>query len=123
MNVDTDTRALLPSIRVPTLILHRVGDRNVDVKNARYAAEHIPGANYVELAGDDHLPSVGDSQRIVDEICSFLTGVWESGGWEAPEPDRVLATMLFTDIVGGDCEGRGGGRHYRFHSETWRYDG
>jgi class 3 adenylate cyclase len=100
MNVDTDTRALLPSIRVPTLVLHRVGDRNVDVKNARYAAEHIPGAVYVELEGDDHLPSVGDSQRIVDEIHGFLTEIWESGGWKAPEPDRVLATMLFTDIVG-----------------------
>jgi pimeloyl-ACP methyl ester carboxylesterase len=104
MNVDTDTRALLPSIRVPTLILHRVGDRNVDVKNARYAAEHIPGAKYVELAGDDHLPSVGDSQRIVDEIRSFLIGIWESGGWEAPEPDRVLATILFTDIVGSTAK-------------------
>jgi len=100
MNIDTDTRALLPSIRVPTLIVHRVGDRNVDVKNARYAAEHIAGARYLELPGDDHLPWVGDSERIVAEIESFLRGVWESGGWGLLEPDRILATVLFTDIVG-----------------------
>jgi len=99
MNVDTDTRGIVSSIRVPTLVLHRIGDRNVDVKNARYAAEHIPEATYVELAGDDHLPWVGDSDRIVDEVRRFLTGVWDSGRWRAV-PDRVLATVLFSDIVG-----------------------
>jgi class 3 adenylate cyclase len=104
MNVDVDTRAVVPTIQVPTLVLHRTGDRNVDVKNGRYAAEHIPGATYVELPGDDHLPWIGDSDRIVEEIRSFLNGLWESGGWEAPEPDRVLATVLFTDIVGATAK-------------------
>jgi class 3 adenylate cyclase/Arc/MetJ-type ribon-helix-helix transcriptional regulator len=99
MNVDTDTREVVKSIRVPTLVVHRVGDRNVDVKNARYAAEQIPGARYVELPGDDHLPWVGDSDRIVEELRRFLGDVWETGAWQA-EPDRVLATVLFTDIVG-----------------------
>jgi class 3 adenylate cyclase len=99
MNIDTDTRAVVPSISVPTLIVHRVGDRNVDVKNARFAAEHIRGARYVELPGDDHLPWVGDPEAIVTELESFLTTLWDSGAWEAPEPDRVLATVLFTDIV------------------------
>jgi pimeloyl-ACP methyl ester carboxylesterase len=99
MNIDTDTRMLLPSIRVPTLIVHRIGDRNVDVKNAWYAAEHIPAARYVELPGDDHLPWIGDSESIAGEIEPFLTTIWESGGWEPPEPERVLATVLFTDIV------------------------
>ena len=99
MNVETDTRALLPSIRVPTLILHRVGDRNVDVKNARYAAEHIPGAKYVELAGDDHLPSVGDSQRIVDEIHSFLTGVWQSA-----DAVKDIGIEIRAGLHTGECE-------------------
>ena len=75
MNVDIDTRALLPSIHVPTLIVHREGDRNVDVQNARHAAEHIAGARYVELPGDDHLPWVGDSEAIVGEIEGFLTEI------------------------------------------------
>jgi class 3 adenylate cyclase len=98
MNVDTDTRGIVGAIRVPTLVVHRVGDRNVDVKNARYAAENIPGARYAELPGDDHLPWVGDSERIVTEIRTFLEGV-RAAGWKAPERDRILATVLFTDIV------------------------
>jgi pimeloyl-ACP methyl ester carboxylesterase len=73
MNVDT--REVVKSIRVSTLVVHRVGDRNVDVKNARYAAEQIPGARYVELPGDDHLPWVGDSDRIVEELRRFLGDV------------------------------------------------
>jgi pimeloyl-ACP methyl ester carboxylesterase len=99
MNIDTDTREIVKSIRVPTLVMHRVGDRNVDVKNARYAAEYIAGARYVELPGDDHLPWVGDSNRIVEELRAFLTEIWDAGGWQT-EPDRVLATVVFTDIVG-----------------------
>lgn len=99
MNVLTDTRGIVGAIRVRTLVIHRVGDRNVDVKNGRYAAEHIPGARYVELPGDDHLPWVGDGDRIIEEIRTFLEPIW-AAGWKAPEPDRVLATVLFTDIVG-----------------------
>jgi pimeloyl-ACP methyl ester carboxylesterase/class 3 adenylate cyclase len=100
MNSETDARPVLSSIHIPTLIVHRVGDRNCDVRAARFAAEQIPGAVYVELPGEDHLPWVGDSEAIVEEIERFLTGIWESGGWEEPEPERVLSTVLFTDIVG-----------------------
>ena len=100
MNSETDARPVLSSIHIPTLIVHRVGDRNCDVRAARFASEQIPGAVYVELPGEDHLPWVGDSEAIVGEIERFLTGIWESGGWEEPEPERVLSTVLFTDIVG-----------------------
>jgi class 3 adenylate cyclase len=90
-----DTRAILPAIRVPTLILHRSGDIAAPVAHARYLAEHIPGARYVELPGVDHIPSVGDQDAILGEIEEFLTGVRHER-----EPERVLATVLFTDIVG-----------------------
>ena len=100
MAMETDARPILPSIHVPTLIVHRVGDRDCDVKAARFAAEQIPGAAYVELPGDDHLPWVGNSEAIAEAIERFLTEIWENGGWEEPEPERVLSTVLFTDIVG-----------------------
>jgi class 3 adenylate cyclase len=89
-----DVRHVLPSIRVPTLIIHRTDDAICDVHNARYLAEHIPEARYLELPGADHLPYAG-SGDIVGEIREFLTGARE-----AEESDRVLATVLFTDIVG-----------------------
>jgi class 3 adenylate cyclase len=95
MNSQIDVRHVLPTIRVPTLVLHRVGDLDVSVANGRYLAEHIPGAKYVELPGVEHVPILGDSEVILDEIEEFLTGVRP-----VPEPDRVLATVLFTDIVG-----------------------
>lgn len=90
-----DVRHILPSIRVPTLILHRSGDAITRVGGARYMAERIPGAKYVELPGDDHVPWLGDGERILGEAQEFLTGVRPG-----PEPDRVLATLLFTDIAG-----------------------
>jgi class 3 adenylate cyclase len=90
-----DLRSVLSSIRVPTLVLHRVGDRFIRVGHGRYLAEHIPGAKYVELPGSDHLPYVGETQAMLGEIEEFLTGMRP-----APEVDRVLATVLFTDIVG-----------------------
>jgi pimeloyl-ACP methyl ester carboxylesterase len=92
---DTDARPALPVIRVPTLIMHREGDRVIRVEAARYIAERIQGAKYVELPGPDHFPWVGDADAILDEVEEFLTGARRS-----PEPDRVLATVLFTDIVG-----------------------
>src|SRR5947209_19017449 len=95
-NYELDVRHLLPSVRVPTLILHRTGDALVPVAAGRYLAEHIPGARYVEIPGIDHLVLDNATQDIIaDEIEEFLTGVRP-----APEPDRVLATVLFTDIVG-----------------------
>jgi pimeloyl-ACP methyl ester carboxylesterase len=95
MAIETDVRHLLPAIRVPTLIIHRTGDLVCHVEGARYMAERIPGARYVELAGDDHTPWTGDSDAVLDHIQEFLTGARG-----VPEPDRVLATVLFTDIVG-----------------------
>ncbi len=114
MNMATDTRAVLPTIRVPTLVLHRVGDRNVMVRNAHYAAEEIPGARSILLPGDDHLPWVGDSQAIVDAIRDFLTDLWRSDAWQGLEPDRMLATVLFTDIVDSTAQAvRLGDREWR----------
>jgi len=95
MNGEIDVRHVLPAIRVPTLIVHRTGDRLTYIEQARYLAEKIPGARLVELPGDDHEPWVGDTDAIFGEVEEFLTGVRE-----AVSPDRVLATVLFTDIVG-----------------------
>jgi pimeloyl-ACP methyl ester carboxylesterase len=95
MNTNIDTRAVLPAISVPTLVLHRTGDLNVKAAEGRWIADQIPGARYVELPGDDHLAWVGDTDGLLDEVEEFLTGVRR-----APSPDRVLATVLFTDIVG-----------------------
>ena len=94
MNAAIDVRDILPAVHVPTLVLHRLGDQAIEIEHGRYIAQHIPGARLVELSGDDHLWWVGDSESIVNEIQEFLTG-------ERPvvEPDRVLATVLFTDIV------------------------
>ena len=94
MIADIDVRDVLSAIRVPTLIIHNAGDRNVPVEHGRYMADRIPGARYVELPGIDHVPYVGNADAILDEIEEFLTGVRRG-----PEPDRVLATVLFTDIV------------------------
>jgi pimeloyl-ACP methyl ester carboxylesterase len=91
---DIDIRHVLPAIRVPTLIIHNTGDRTVPVESSRYMAERIPGAKYVELPGVDHVPYSGNPDAILDEIEEFLTGVRHG-----PELDRVLATVLFTDIV------------------------
>ena len=88
-----DIREALPSVRVPTLVMHRTGDQAWDPRHSRYLAEHIEGARYVELEGVDSLPFVGDSDAIVEEIEEFLTGA-RSGGIA-----RGLLTVMFTDIV------------------------
>ena len=93
MNAEIDVRHVLPSIRVPTLIIHRTGDLCLKVEEGRYVAERIPGSKFVELPGVDHLPFVGDQDAILDEVEEFLTGVRH-----APEHDRVLATVLFTQF-------------------------
>jgi pimeloyl-ACP methyl ester carboxylesterase len=95
MNTDIDVRDVLPTIRVPTLILHRTGDLDSNVEEGRWIADRIPGATFVELPGDDHLPWVGDQDSVLDEVERFLTGRLAPA-----EPDRVLATILVTDIVG-----------------------
>jgi class 3 adenylate cyclase len=89
-----DLRAVLPALQVPTLVLQRRGDRLVRVEQGQYLAEHIPGVRYVELDGEDHLFFVGDVDRTLDEIEIFLTGLRGN-----EELDRVLASVLFTDIV------------------------
>ena len=90
MNAEIDVRNVLPSIRVPTLVIHRKGDECLKVEEGRYVAARIPGAKYVELEGRDHLPFVGDQDAILDEVEEFLTGA-------RPERliDRVLTTILF----------------------------
>jgi pimeloyl-ACP methyl ester carboxylesterase/class 3 adenylate cyclase len=102
MNKEIDIRHVLPAVRVPTLVLHGSEDKIVPLEVARYTASHIPAARLVELPGVGHLalslPGQGD--MIADEIEGFCTEVLEAGAWEEPEPDRVLATVLFTDIVG-----------------------
>jgi class 3 adenylate cyclase len=94
LNRELDIRAVLPIISVPTLVIHRVGDLAVPVEHGRYLAEHIPNARYVELPGIDHLPWVGEFQADLDEIEEFITGHRHE-----TDTDRILATVLFTDIV------------------------
>jgi class 3 adenylate cyclase/alpha-beta hydrolase superfamily lysophospholipase len=92
MNGQVDVRAVLPSIRIPTLVMHRADDKFIDIRHSRYLAEHIPDAKYVELAGEDAL--FGDDATELDEIEEFLTGARH-----APDPERILATVMFADIV------------------------
>jgi len=92
---NSDVRAVIPLIQAPTLVLHRAGDRIVPVDQGRYLGQAIPNARFVELPGDDHIPFVGDADAIIDEVQEFLTGARP-----IPDTERVLATVLFTDIVG-----------------------
>jgi pimeloyl-ACP methyl ester carboxylesterase len=92
--LETDVRDILPSIRVPTLVVHRTGDRATLVEGGRYIARHIPGAKYVELPGDDHFAWIGDADAIVSEVEEFLTGARQ-----VVSDERILATVLFTDLV------------------------
>ena len=102
MMLDVDVRPLLPAIRVPVVILHRADEVAVDVSHSRYMAEHIPEARYVELPGSDHLPWIGDVEPVVAEIQELVTGTRPE-----PEPDRVVATVLFVDaphaVTGGEA--------------------
>lgn len=96
MAFEIDVRDVIPTVNVPTLIVHRTGDAVCHVENARYLAKHVRGARYVELPGIDHIPWGEDGgEDVIAEVREFLTGVRE-----AAEPDRVLATVLFTDVVG-----------------------
>jgi class 3 adenylate cyclase len=93
-NAGIDVRHVLPHIQVPALIVHRTDEHVVSVANARYMAEHIPDARLVEQPGEDHLPWLGDSDGMLDEIEEFVTG-----SRHHVDEDRILATVLFTDIV------------------------
>jgi len=104
-----DLRAVLPALRVPALVLHRAGDPLIRPDHGRFLADQIPDARYVELEGEDHMFFVGDTERMLDEIEVFLTGAAAGG-----EPDRVLASVLFTDIVGStDTAAALGDRRWR----------
>jgi pimeloyl-ACP methyl ester carboxylesterase/class 3 adenylate cyclase len=94
MNSQADVRDVLPAVRAPTLVIHRTGDRDARVEEGRYIAANIPGARFVELPGDTHVP-FWRPDDVVDEIEEFLTGVRPTH-----VGDRVLATILFTDLVG-----------------------
>jgi pimeloyl-ACP methyl ester carboxylesterase/DNA-binding winged helix-turn-helix (wHTH) protein len=93
MNAEIDVRGVLPSIRVPTLVIHRTGDMCLKVEEGRFVAAQIPGAKYVELGGIDHLPFVGNQDEILDEIEEFVAGLHIAG-----EYDRVLATVLSVQL-------------------------
>jgi class 3 adenylate cyclase len=92
--LEIDVRDILPSVRVPTLLIHRADDRAIPARGSRFMSERIPNAKYVELEGEDHLWFVGDVDAIFDEVEGFLTGVRRN-----VVKDRMLATVLFTDIV------------------------
>jgi class 3 adenylate cyclase len=97
---EVDIRQVLPGIQAPALVIHGSEAVPYRVEGARYLAERIPGARLLELQGAPLIPWGEDLQRALDETEAFLTGAWLSGAWEEPEQDRVLATILFTDIVG-----------------------
>jgi pimeloyl-ACP methyl ester carboxylesterase/DNA-binding winged helix-turn-helix (wHTH) protein len=105
MNAEIDVRNVLPSIRVPSLVIHREGDMTLKVEEGRFVASQIPGCKYVELGGIDHLPFVGDQDEVLDEIEDFLTGMRH-----AEEYDRVLATVMNIKVIGGEDEPEAGER-------------
>ena len=101
MNREIDVRDVLPTVRVPALVLHGADDQIVPVEVGRYTAQRLRAARFVEVPGVGHLALGGrPSERILAEIDSFLGEVWRSGGWAGAEPERMLSTVLFTDIVG-----------------------
>jgi class 3 adenylate cyclase/pimeloyl-ACP methyl ester carboxylesterase len=104
MNILIDVREALAAIRVPTLVLHRVDDAWVDVERGRDVARRIPGATFIELPGKGHIPPVAEIGPILDETELFLHEAWKAGGWDESGPDRILATVLFTDIVGATAK-------------------
>jgi class 3 adenylate cyclase len=128
MTKSVDVRPLLSQIAVPTLVMHRIGDRINEVDHGRYLANRIPGARWVELPGDDFLLWAGDTDAIVDEVEEFLTG--RRG---AAEPTRVVATVMFTDVVGSTERARALGdrawadlievHNARIRAELRRYGG
>jgi pimeloyl-ACP methyl ester carboxylesterase len=103
MNRQIDVRGILPAIRVPTLVLNRVGDHPSNTGGSKYLAEHIPGARYIELDGADHAPQSGDAEPVLTEMQAFLEDSWRARS-DLDEHESVLATILFTDIVGSTAK-------------------
>jgi pimeloyl-ACP methyl ester carboxylesterase len=98
MNKEIDIRPVLPAVGVPTLVMHGSEDQIVPVEAGAYTAQRIRSARFIQMPGVGHV-SLRPYPRLQDEIERFLTDVWQAGGWEDAEPDRMLATVLFTDIV------------------------
>ena len=115
MNKEIDIRQVLPAVGVPTLVLHGSEDQIVPVEAGAYTAQRIRSARFIEIPGVGHLDlSASGGARIEHEIERFLTDVWQTGGWEDAEPDRMLATVLFTDIVESTAKAvELGDRHWR----------
>src|ERR671936_441753 len=99
MNLDIDVRHALAAVQAPTLVLHRTG-HGIDIRGGRHLAERIPGARFVEIEGSENFPDLGDSEIVLGETERFLDDLWQGGAWKKPEPERLLATVLFQDIVG-----------------------
>jgi class 3 adenylate cyclase len=113
LNLDTDVCDVLPLVHVPTLVMHRKETLAWDVRSGRYLADHIPGAHLVELPGSDFHPSLGDQETVFAALELFLHDVAQ-GKLSAAEPERVLATVLFTDIV------RASSRAAELGDRAWR---
>ena len=108
-NTQVDVRSILPQVQVPTLVIHRTDEHVVSVANGRYMAEHIPGARLLEQPGEDHLPWLGDSDGALDAIEEFVTG-----SRHHVDADRILSTVLFTDLVDSTAHvAEAGDRHWR----------
>ena len=99
MNREIDIRDVFPTVRVPTLVLHGSEDTIVPVEAAEYTARRLPSARFVQLPGVGHLALRAGGTLLQTEMQRFLTDIWQTGGWDEVEPDRMLATVLFTDIV------------------------
>ena len=117
MNLEVDVRSILPAIRVPTLVVNRVGDRDAKIGEARYLAERIPGATLVELPGDDHFPSVGDQESFFAAIEPFIASLGDRAT-ENPDQESVLATVVCLSVAGRDLDPNDEGvsrelRHFR----------
>jgi class 3 adenylate cyclase len=109
LTLRADIRSVLPLIKTPTLVLHRVDNAFLPIGHGRYLAEHIGGAKLIELPGEDHLPFAGDTEALVGEIEEFLTGTRGTSN-----TDRALATILFTDIIDSTKRAAGtGDRRWR----------
>jgi pimeloyl-ACP methyl ester carboxylesterase len=104
MNRESDVRDVLPAIRVPTLVLNRVEEHPFTLQGSAYLAQHIPGARHLELPGADHMIAAGDWEPYAQALEEFLRDAWEADATAEPETDRVLATILFTDIVGSTAK-------------------
>lgn len=114
MNKEIDIRQVLPTVRVPALVMHGSDDQVVPVAVGAYTAQRLRSARFIELPGVGHMALSAGGAQIQDEMERFLTDVWQTGGWEDTEPDRMLATVLFTDIVESTAKAIDlGDRHWR----------